>query len=243
MRIARRLVAAASCAAAVAGLCSLTAVPAGQSSQRDLLVATSWAARVVAGYLGAAFVIALVEVGPAEPPWLPRRLRPLLPSLVRTVAQVLAGTAAAGCVATAAPRATPTGTAAPAATTTPSRAASVPGVQPALPPLAWPGPTPPLTLPTAHATAHATAHTTAHTSADPPAGPAPSRAVVVVRPGDSLWSIAAGALGPRPTNARVALAWPRWWSTNRAVIGPDPDLILPGQRLLAPADETAWRTA
>jgi nucleoid-associated protein YgaU len=56
---------------------------------------------------------------------------------------------------------------------------------------------------------------------------------VVVTPGDSLWTIAARRL-ERPTAVRVAAAWPHWWRTNRRVVGPDPNLIRPGQRLLAP---------
>jgi nucleoid-associated protein YgaU len=57
---------------------------------------------------------------------------------------------------------------------------------------------------------------------------------VVVRHGDTLWDIAARHLGPGATPARVAAAWPRWYAANRAVIGADPDRILPGQRLVPP---------
>ncbi len=66
----------------------------------------------------------------------------------------------------------------------------------------------------------------------PAAGP-----VYVVVPGDSLWAIASRALstGTRaPSVARVAASWPSWWQTNRAVIGADPDLLLPGTPLLPP---------
>jgi hypothetical protein len=62
---------------------------------------------------------------------------------------------------------------------------------------------------------------------------APS-ADVVVRRGDTLWSIAARQLGPGATTADVAEAWPRWWQANRRRIGDDPDLLLPGQVLTAP---------
>jgi nucleoid-associated protein YgaU len=55
----------------------------------------------------------------------------------------------------------------------------------------------------------------------------------VVRPGDSLWSIAAQRLR-RPTPRRVANAWPRWWQANHKVVGRNPDLIHPGQRLRPP---------
>lgn len=59
------------------------------------------------------------------------------------------------------------------------------------------------------------------------------RGEVVVRPGDCLWAITARELGD-PTTARVSARWPRWWQANRRVIGPDPDLIHPGQRLRRP---------
>jgi nucleoid-associated protein YgaU len=69
-----------------------------------------------------------------------------------------------------------------------------------------------------------------------PAGPARSAGVqpVVVRPGDTLWDIAAAHLPGDPTTAGVAAAWPRWYAANRRAIGPDPDLLLPGQRLRPP---------
>lgn len=56
---------------------------------------------------------------------------------------------------------------------------------------------------------------------------------VTVRAGDSLWLIA-GRRIHRPTAAHIARAWPRWWQTNHHVIGRDPDLIRPGQRLRPP---------
>lgn len=56
----------------------------------------------------------------------------------------------------------------------------------------------------------------------------------LVRPGDSLWSISAGTLGPDATDAQIAAEWPRWYAANRGVIGPDPHLIHPGQELVAP---------
>jgi len=57
---------------------------------------------------------------------------------------------------------------------------------------------------------------------------------VVVRAGDSLWSIAARHLGADASDAEVAAAWPHWYARNADVIGPDPSLILPGQTLRAP---------
>ena len=65
-------------------------------------------------------------------------------------------------------------------------------------------------------------------SADRPTG----RGAVVVRPGDTLWTLAAARLGDgdpaddrpddRPDDRAVAAAWPRWWHANRAVDRPRP---------------------
>lgn len=63
----------------------------------------------------------------------------------------------------------------------------------------------------------------------------PETGDVVVKSGDTLWGIVAQALGPYSSDVDVALAWPQWYSTNRATIGADPNLILPGQVLHAPA--------
>jgi hypothetical protein len=60
-------------------------------------------------------------------------------------------------------------------------------------------------------------------------------APVVVRRGDTLWAIAARQLGPGATDADIAEQWPRWWRANQARIGDDPDRLLPGQVLVAPA--------
>lgn len=66
-------------------------------------------------------------------------------------------------------------------------------------------------------------------------GPAaPTVRHVVVRPGDTLWGLAARQLGRTAPAARVAAAWPQWWQANREVVGPDPDLLHPGTRLVVP---------
>ena len=57
---------------------------------------------------------------------------------------------------------------------------------------------------------------------------------VVVRPGDSLWVIAATRLGRSASKDQVAVAWPRWYAANRVEIGSDPSLIRPGQILHTP---------
>ena len=67
-----------------------------------------------------------------------------------------------------------------------------------------------------------------------PRGVAPRAAlpprVHVVRPGESLWSIAAATWGSAATDER----WRAVWAANRDLIGDDPDLILPGQVLRLP---------
>lgn len=59
---------------------------------------------------------------------------------------------------------------------------------------------------------------------------------VTVRRGDTLWSIAAARLGPEANDHEIAAAWPRWHAANRAVIGPDPHVLLPGTLITPPTD-------
>jgi hypothetical protein len=60
-----------------------------------------------------------------------------------------------------------------------------------------------------------------------------------VRRGDSLWLIAERGLGHGASNSAIAAEWPRWYAANRAVIGDDPDLVLPGQQLRPPDSSSA----
>jgi hypothetical protein len=60
------------------------------------------------------------------------------------------------------------------------------------------------------------------------------RSVAVVS-GDSLWSIAGRHLGPLASDVDIALEWPRWYQVNRAVIGDNPNELIPGQILTPPA--------
>jgi hypothetical protein len=73
------------------------------------------------------------------------------------------------------------------------------------------------------------------------AAPAPraSNAVVRAEPGDSLWSIAADALGARASEEELAAYWHRvvTLNTDTSTAGPDlvqPDLIHPGQQVRLP---------
>lgn len=67
---------------------------------------------------------------------------------------------------------------------------------------------------------------------EPEAAAAP-RHVVVAR-GDSLWRITREQLGPDADDAAIARAWPVLYALNRDTIGPDPDHIETGQRLVLP---------
>jgi len=59
----------------------------------------------------------------------------------------------------------------------------------------------------------------------------------VVRPGDSLWALAERDVGNPATDRRVSDRWHAIYHRNRGVIGPDPDLIQPGQVLKIPEEQ------
>jgi LysM domain len=125
---------------------------------------------------------------------------------------VVAGTVLAGPALAATPVATPT---APGIPDWPTAAPAPPGPGAPAPDPTQPGRGVPAPDPTA----------------------APTQAHLVVR-GDCLWRIAEAALdagGRRAPEAEVATAVRAWWSANTAVIGPDPDLLRPGQVLRAPS--------
>ncbi len=66
-------------------------------------------------------------------------------------------------------------------------------------------------------------------------GPAHARGrAVVVRSGDTLWALAAAGLPPRASAADITDRWQLIYRRNLGVIGADPDLIRPGQRLRLP---------
>jgi nucleoid-associated protein YgaU len=56
-----------------------------------------------------------------------------------------------------------------------------------------------------------------------------------VHAGDTLWDIAARELGPAATDVDVARHWPRWYQANKAAIGQNPHVLLPGQILKSPS--------
>ena len=69
----------------------------------------------------------------------------------------------------------------------------------------------------------------------PPVGSGNPGQSVTVRPGDSLWLIAAHRLGPQATANQIETAWQHWYAANASSIGADPALIHPGNVLQAPS--------
>lgn len=69
------------------------------------------------------------------------------------------------------------------------------------------------------------------------ASPSEVGRTVVVRPGDSLWTISRAHMGSGDSPAAIARESDRWYEANRDVIGDDPHLIHPGQRLNAPSED------
>ncbi|APF39714.1 hypothetical protein BHE16_00295 [Neomicrococcus aestuarii] len=57
---------------------------------------------------------------------------------------------------------------------------------------------------------------------------------ITVKNGDSLWAIVSEHLGPQATSSEIHAAWPKWYERNRAVIGENPHVIVPGTVLINP---------
>jgi hypothetical protein len=69
---------------------------------------------------------------------------------------------------------------------------------------------------------------------EPAGSAAPAADRHVVATGESLWAIAAQTLQPGATSSAVAEECEAWYQRNHETIGPDPNVIHPGQTLLAP---------
>jgi hypothetical protein len=79
---------------------------------------------------------------------------------------------------------------------------------------------------------HLVARRTASLGRPGPADPPPR--TVVVRSGDTLWGLADATLAHGASPSAVNDRWHHIYRANRAVIGADPDLIQPEQRLRLP---------
>jgi nucleoid-associated protein YgaU len=55
-----------------------------------------------------------------------------------------------------------------------------------------------------------------------------------VRPGDTLWGLAAAGLPEGSSAQQITRGWQEWYLANRRQIGPDPGLLLIGESLLVP---------
>lgn len=257
-RIAPPLVVAAAVLGIARGLAWATAVPlhaarAGTPTFDQLLaLATAALAWTALGHL----VLVLAATALAALPGAVGRgaatvAETVTPAAGRRLARLAVGlTVAAGSVASTVPA-----TAAPGGETAAARAAvaSLPGIQR---PGGDPLPSPSAAAPDVSAlpaigrpgqaggwVPHVPSAAAEPTPPAPPvrlvaAAPRDGEAVtdeVVVRRGDSLWQIAARALNGDATDAEIATEWPRWYETNRDVVGDDPHLLLPGTVLRPPA--------
>ena len=189
------------------------------------VAAAAWLAWALAGYVFVSVAICAVghlisTASTVRCP--PVRTARIAPHVVRRLVDAAVGSTAVVVVATAAPVA--------------AYADTAPGPAPSTvsaPAFDWPG-----LSPQAHPAPHATR---------PPSPPAlltspthrrgGGREEIVVRRGDSLWTLTARRLGPGASAAQVAAAWPRLYAANRAVIGTNPALIHPGLRLVPPASD------
>jgi hypothetical protein len=84
-------------------------------------------------------------------------------------------------------------------------------------------------------------HRSGHRSDPGVTASAETQGAVRVSPGDTLWDLAEQSLGPGAGPADVERRWRQVYAANRDVVGADPDLIRPGQRLLLPATDDATR--
>ena len=56
-----------------------------------------------------------------------------------------------------------------------------------------------------------------------------------VRPGDTLWGLAAARLPASSSAQQITRGWQEWYLANHRQIGPDPGLLLVGEILLVPS--------
>ena len=121
----------------------------------------------------------------------------------------------------------------PGSTAATPRQADAAGADPSSPATTTDPDSPPSPAPTAAAPASAAETASPATGAAPGAdGSDKEDESVTVRPGDTLWAIAAHHLPSDATDAEIDTGWRAWYAANVGVIGANPDLILPGQHLL-----------
>ena len=197
------------------------------------------AAALIAGWLTLCLLLCLLARGPGAAGVVGARVRDrLAPALVRRWAAVVIGASTLGGGMIVPPSITvaAVGEAAPGLSTPPA-----PGWSPAerqrpvgsAPTRTVPGPGWVPRRPPAPAQGDAHLLTSGRRAADPEVD-----AAVVVRRGDSLWSIAAARLGAGATDGEIARSWPRWYAANTGRIGTDPHTLHPGMRLTPPREQS-----
>lgn len=200
--------------------------PGPASLDEALLLVVLAACALLGGWVVLSIAIACAAHLPGRLGATARRwAQALAPAATRRVAAVLVGAALGATLApaTAAGTAGSPGGGAVALERSPGFASTVASPVVGTTPDPAPGWTPSRPTPTAPPVARLVT-----TGSEPPSGE------VVVHRGDTLWGIVHRHLGLDASDAEVAAMWPHWYAANRAVIGPDPDVLLPGQVLRAP---------
>lgn len=236
-------------AAATAWL--LAAVGASQATLPPTLESVVTAAIACGGAAACLGIALITAIGTVESLVLrrPSRVHGALPAgLRRLITGTVAATVIAGAALPASAEEVYPGWAAPSPTptlTSPEPSASPSAVVEDASPAAAPVPAPPAAPAAPAAEPAAPAVVELHAQSWAPAlpshssEPATTRAVHVVSRGESLWRIAADRLGSDASTERIAAAWPLIYEANREVIGDNPGLIHPGQRLAIPAEVDA----
>lgn len=180
----------------------------GVELQRVLLVGSSVAAMAAAAWLVCVFALAVAEQTSGRTGLAPAEPSWLRPQLVRLVVGAVLGSGL-----TASPALATTGSEPEPVMASRTSWAELDGLPPLGPPVSPHDPAAPRHL------GHATVPR------------------VVVRPGDSLWSLSEGLLsrGSDDVSGRdLEAAWRQLYAANRRRIGADPDLVLPGTLLRVP---------
>jgi nucleoid-associated protein YgaU len=197
-----------------------------EDPQRALVTLTGALGWLLAAWLFLVTALAIAGTGAGAGARAARRLtRVITPVAVRRILEVAIGTA----VVAVGPASSALAASAPVPVTSSSAGALAAVPPPVVAPSLAPLPSLDRTSP----------HTTVARPAPekpPPAPPVESHTVErhTVAAGDTLWSIAVHDLPAGATPLEITRAWQQWYFANRAQIGDNPGLLLPGELLVAP---------
>jgi Tfp pilus assembly protein FimV len=197
------------------------------SPDAGIVVGCEWLAWLLAGYL--AIAVTVLCIGHVSQAFgiATTSLRAIAPARLRRLVDAAISIGVAGAIVGSV-------AAAPAGAATSGHVVARPPTV-AGSPFDWPGLSPVAAAPTAHH-AHPRAHGPSRVDRS---GHRAAATSIVVQPGDTLWTIASRRLGAGATGVAITAAWHAWYAANRSTIGPDPNLIRPGQRLTVPALATS----